>query len=182
MSLGNLRKSIGDALYRQVGHANGRVQEHRPLPVDVLETDGSYRVVFNAPGTEPDDVQVRYLDGNVRVCIDRFREYREGYEMRFPGRSMELDGEAELPDDAVVDPDAGTATLTENGALRIDIPKESSLEAETDDTSGEAESVDTTTESDAETEAAAAETSDDGSREDEPDDGALEADELTVED
>ncbi len=43
--------------------------------------------------------------------------------MRFPGRGMTLDGEAELPSDAVVEPDAGTATLSENGTIRIEIPK-----------------------------------------------------------
>lgn len=128
MSLDNLRKSVGGALYRQLGRANSQVQNHRSLPVDILENETAYQVVFDAPGAEPDDVQVRYLEGNVKIRIDRFRQFRDGYEMRFPGRGMELDGEAELPDDAVVDPDAGTATLTETGTLRIDIPKDSSVD------------------------------------------------------
>lgn len=126
MSLSDLRKSVGNALYRQVGRAHSHVQKHRTLPVDVLENETTYRVVFDAPGVEPDDVQVRYLEGNVKIRIDRFRQFRDGYEMRFPGRGMELDGEAELPDDALVDPDAGRAALTETGTLRIDIPKDSS--------------------------------------------------------
>ena len=130
MGLSDLRKSVGNVLYRQVGRANGQVQNHRSLPVDVLEDETAYQVVFDAPGAEPDDVQVRYLGGNVRIKIDRFRQYHEGYEMRFPGRGMELEGEAELPDDAVVDPDSGTATLTETGTLRIDIPKDSSVEGD----------------------------------------------------
>ena len=129
MSLRSLRKSVGNVLYRQVGRANSQVQTHRSLPVDILENESAYQVVFDAPGVEPDDVQVRYLDGTVKIRIERFREYREGYEMRFPGRGMELTGEAELPDDAVVDPDSGTATLTESGTLRIDIPKDSADEA-----------------------------------------------------
>ncbi|NUB91529.1 Hsp20/alpha crystallin family protein [Haloterrigena sp. SYSU A558-1] len=130
MGLSDLRKSVGSVLYRQVGRASGHVQNHRTLPVDVLETETAYRVVFDAPGAEPDDVQVRYLDGNVKIQIDRFRQYHEGYEMRFPGRGMELDGEAELPDDAVVDPDSGTATLTEAGTLRIDIPKDVAVDGD----------------------------------------------------
>ena len=132
MGLSDLRKSVGSVLYRQVGRANSHVQNHRTLPVDVLETETAYRVVFDAPGAEPNDVQVRYLGGNVKIQIDRFRQYHEGYEMRFPGRGMELDGEAELPDDAVVDPDSGTATLTESGTLRIDIPKDSAVDGATD--------------------------------------------------
>ncbi len=131
MNLKDLGKSVGSTLYRQLGRANGRVQNHRSLPVDVLENDDAYRAVFDAPGAEPDDVQVRYLDGTVKIRIDRFRGFHDGYEMRFPGRGMSLSGVAELPADAVVDPDAGTARLTETGTLSVEIPKGSSLE-ETD--------------------------------------------------
>ncbi|SER53160.1 Hsp20/alpha crystallin family protein [Natrinema salaciae] len=127
MTIKDIGSSLGDALYRQVGRANGRVQNYRSLPVDILENETSYRVVFDAPGAEPDDVQVRYLDGNVRIRIDRFRQFHEGHEMRFPGRGMSLSGDAELPSDAVVDPDAGTARLSETGTLSVDIPKGSSI-------------------------------------------------------
>ncbi|WP_254767247.1 Hsp20/alpha crystallin family protein [Salinilacihabitans rarus] len=126
MNLGRLTDSVGNTLYRQIGRASSQVQRQRSLPVDVLEGEDSYLVVFDAPGAETDDLQVRYVDGTVKVRIDRFREFREGYAMRFPGRSMSLDGEAELPADAIVDADAGTARLTETGALRIEIPKEGS--------------------------------------------------------
>ncbi|MCU4741938.1 Hsp20 family protein [Halobacteria archaeon AArc-m2/3/4] len=137
MSLNDVRRSISSTIYRQVGRANSRVQEHRSLPVDILEADDSYLVVFDTPGVETDDVQVRYLDGNVRIQVDRFREFHEGYEMRFPGRGLALGGEAELPDDAVVDPDAATARLTEIGTLNIEIPKEEPLEDTADDSGSE---------------------------------------------
>ena len=154
MGLSDLRKSVGNVLYRQVGRANGQVQNHRSLPVDVLENETTYQVVFDAPGAEPDDLQVRYLDGNVKIRIDRFRQYHEGYEMRFPGRGMELEGEAELPDDAVVDPDSGTATLTETGTLRIDIPKDSSIEGDETEVGVDVESdADTDSDTDAPAEA-----------------------------
>ncbi|WP_226005271.1 Hsp20/alpha crystallin family protein [Natrinema salinisoli] len=154
MSLSDLGKSVGNALYRQVGRANGRVQNYRSLPVDILENDTSYRVVFDAPGAEPDDVQVRYLEGNVRIRIDRFRQFHEGYEMRFPGRGMSLNGEAELPTDAVVDPDAGTATLSETGTLNVEIPKRSSVgdAGETVDGAETADETDGTIESETDTE------------------------------
>jgi len=51
----------------------------------------------------------------VKIRIDRFRQFHEGYEMRFPGRGMSLSADAELPTDAVVDPDAGTARLSKPG-------------------------------------------------------------------
>ena len=133
MRFNDLGKSLGNALYRQVGRASGRVQNHRSLPVDILENDTAYRVVFDAPGAESDDVQVRYLDGTVRIQIDRFRQFHEGYEMQFPGRGMSLSGDAELPADAVVDPDAGTAKLSETGTLTVEIPKDSAVR-ETDTT------------------------------------------------
>ena len=132
MNFKNIGRSVGNALYRQVGRANGHVQNHRSLPVDILESESAYLVVFDAPGSEPDDIQVRYLSGSVRIRIERFREFRDGYEMRFPGRGMDLDGEAELPADAIVDPDAGTARLTENGTLRIEIPKDESVDVDAD--------------------------------------------------
>jgi len=134
----DLGKSVGNALYRQVGRASGRVQNHRSLPVDILENDTAYRVVFDAPGAESDDVQVRYLDGTVRIQIDRFRQFHEGYEMQFPGRGMSLSGDAELPADAVVDPDAGTARLSETGTLSVEIPKASAIR---DTTETDAETV-----------------------------------------
>ncbi|ELY72660.1 Hsp20/alpha crystallin family protein [Natrinema pallidum] len=151
MSLKELGKSVGNMLYRQIGRANGRVQSHRSLPVDILENDTSYRVVFDAPGAEPDDVQVRYLDGHVKIRIDRFRQFHEGYERRFPGRGMSLNGEAELPPDAVVDPDAGTARLSETGTLRVELPKGSSVGSTAESGESEAE-TDRERDSDTETE------------------------------
>ncbi|MFA9415746.1 Hsp20/alpha crystallin family protein [Natrinema sp. HArc-T2] len=136
MRLNALGKSLGNALYRQVGRASGRVQNHRSLPVDILENDTAYRVVFDAPGAESDDVQVRYLDGTVRIQIDRFRQFHEGYDMQFPGRGMSLSGDAELPADAVVDPDAGTARLSETGTLSVEIPKASAIEDTSESASG----------------------------------------------
>ncbi|PCR90735.1 Hsp20/alpha crystallin family protein [Natrinema ejinorense] len=149
MSLKKFGRSVGNALYRQIGRTNSRLQNHRSLPVDVLEDDTSYHVVFDAPGAEPDDVQVRYLEGNVKVRIDRFRQFHEGYEMRFPGRGMGLSGEAELPADAVVDPNAGTARLSETGTLSVEIPKGSAIDDGGADTADGLEAAD---ESDAEPE------------------------------
>jgi len=132
VSFKDLGTSVSSTLYRQLGRINGRVQNYRSLSVDILENERNYRVVFDAPGAEPDDIQVRYLDGNVRIQIDRFREFHEGYDLQFPGRGLSLSGEAELPADAVVNPDAGTARLSETGTLSVEIPKASALEDTTE--------------------------------------------------
>lgn len=116
-------RSLGGALLERVGRTASRVQEARPLRADLLEDDGAYLAVFDAPGATVSDVQVRFKDGKVLVRIDRFRERREGYEMRFPGRGLSLDGRVRLPRDAVVDPEAATATLRANGTLEVRVPK-----------------------------------------------------------
>ncbi|MCU4925319.1 Hsp20/alpha crystallin family protein [Halobacteria archaeon AArc-dxtr1] len=131
MTLRDLTDSIGKELYRQVGRVQSRIQQQRELPVDVLENETGYLVVFDAAGAELADVQVRYVDGTVRVLIERAQPEYDGYEMRFPGRSNTVDGSVDLPADALVDPDDATATLTDGGTLRIEIPKED--DANTDD-------------------------------------------------
>jgi HSP20 family molecular chaperone IbpA len=116
-------ESVANTVLERVGRGMSRVQERKPLPYDLLESDDAYLVVFDAPGVQRSDVQVRFLDGEVQVRIDRFREFYEGFEMRFPGRGLSIDGEVTLPDDAAVDADGASATLADNGTLRIRIPK-----------------------------------------------------------
>ena len=119
-------ESIGGSVLENVGRAVGRAQEHTPLPVDLLESDDAYLAIFDAPGAQSSDVQVR-LDGRtVEVRIDRFREYHEGFEMRFPGRGVTLDGTVTLPADAAVEGSEATAKLTDNGTLEVQIPKSDS--------------------------------------------------------
>ena len=124
-----LGEAIGDTVVESVGRAVGRTQEQRPLPAALLESDDAYLAVFDAPGIECADVQVRFEDGEVRVRLDRFREFHEGYEMRFPGRGLSLDGSARLPDGATVDPSGASATLGQNGALQVRVPKDEPVDA-----------------------------------------------------
>ena len=123
-----LGETIGNTVVESVGRAVGRTQEQRPLATDLLESDEAYLVVFDAPGVEEGDAQVRFEDNAVMVQLDRFRDFHEGFEMRFPGRGLALDGDATLPADAAVDPTGATATLKSNGTLQVRIPK-----VETDD-------------------------------------------------
>ena len=126
MTLRDIGRSFGSAVLQRVGRAASKVQESKPLPVDLLESDDAYLVVFDAPGATGSDVQVRYADGAVLVRIDRFRDFHEGFEMLFPGRGLSLDGRADLPADAVVEAEEATATLTENGTLHVEVPKRES--------------------------------------------------------
>lgn len=122
-SVSKVGRAVTDAVLNRVGRTRARMQEKRPLPVDVLESDESYLVVFDAPGTSASDVQVRYVDDEVRVRIDRFRDFYNGFEMVIPGRGLALDGRMSVPDDGDVNPDAARATLTDRGTLEIEVPK-----------------------------------------------------------
>ncbi len=121
--LRELGEELAENALERVGRAVARVQERKPLPYDLLESDDAFLVVFDAPGVRGKDVQVRFEDREVRVRIDRFRDFHEGFEMRLPGRGLSLDGVAPLPAGAPVDPDGATATVTESGTLQVRIPK-----------------------------------------------------------
>jgi HSP20 family protein len=123
MTAREFAEAIGDAVFRRMGRAASRFQEETPLPVDLLESEDEYLAVFDAPGVVASDVQVNYDDGAVEVRIDRFREFREGFEMVFPGRGLSLDGRARLPEDAVVDASSSRAELRDEGTLYVFLPK-----------------------------------------------------------
>jgi HSP20 family molecular chaperone IbpA len=114
---------VGEAVAESVGRVVGRAQERRPLDSDLLESADAYLVVFDAPGVDAEDVQVRFEDGTVHVRLDRYRSYESGFEMRFPGRGLTLSGRRSLPRDAVVEPAAADATVTEHGTLEVRLPK-----------------------------------------------------------
>jgi len=126
------KEAISTVLER-VGRGIGQVQERKPLEYDLLETDEAYLVVFDAPGATKEDVQVRFMDNELEVRIDRFREFYEGFEMRFPGRGLTLSGTARFPDDASVTAasDEPTATLTRSGTLQVEVPKSESAKTVT---------------------------------------------------
>ena len=131
-------ESLGRAVLDGIGRASSRVQERKPLAADVLESDDTFLVVFDAPSATAGDVDVSFEDNTVEVRLDRFREFHDGYEMRFPGRGLGLSGSVELPEDASVEADDAEATVTQNGTLEIRIPKVAEdTEPETDEKSSE---------------------------------------------
>lgn len=147
-----LSRSIGNAVMETVGRASSRVQERRPLPVDLLESEDAYLAVFDAPGSTSSDIQVRFEDNTIEVRIDRFRDFYEDFDMLLPGRGLSLDGAITLPLDADVDPNSADATLRKNGTLEIEIPKSDDAHempvTEESDTEGTATEVETADEVD----------------------------------
>ena len=139
MTAREFAEAVGGAVLRRMGRAASRFQEESPLPVDVLESDGEYLVVFDVPGAMTSDVQVNYANNSVSVRVDRFREYREGFDMLFPGRGLSLDGSARLPDDAVVEADRAHAELNDDGTLYVFLPKGEGDSTRIDVTEGSSE-------------------------------------------
>ena len=121
-------RSVFQRALERVGRGWSKVQERRPLSADLLESDGAYLVVFDAPGVRGEDVQVKFLDHTVEVRLDRFRDFYDGFDMVFPGRGLTLSGSADLPADADVTPQGANATLTRNGTLEVEIPKDGMTE------------------------------------------------------
>lgn len=116
-------RSVGNAVAERVGRAASRVQEESPLPADVLESDDEFLIVFDAPGATASDVQVEVVGHTVEVRIDRFRAFRENFDMLFPGRGLELDGSVTLPTDVPIDGAAAEAELKDSGTLHVTVPK-----------------------------------------------------------
>ena len=116
-------RSAARRVLERVGRGWSKMQERRPLSYDLLESDDAYLVVFDAPGVRGEDLNVTFLDHTVEVELDRFRDFYDGYEMVFPGRGVSLSGSADLPRDANVTPEGANATLTRNGTLQVEIPK-----------------------------------------------------------
>lgn len=117
------RSAITGAMER-LGRGFGRYHEQKPLVYDLLESDDEYLVVFDAPGVRKDDVTVRFSENTVEVRLERFRQFYEGYDMRFPGRGLTRKGKAKLPEDATVTPAGATAKLTDSGTLKVHIRKD----------------------------------------------------------
>ena len=116
-------ESVGRAVLSGIGRASSRVQERRPLPADLLESDDAYLAVFDAPGARAADVDVRFEENTLTVRVDRFRDLHEDYEMRFPGRGLSLSGSVTLPESADVEAGGADATLAQDGTLEVLIPK-----------------------------------------------------------
>ena len=131
-------ESVGRVVLSGIGRASSRVQERKPLPADLLESDDAYLAVFDAPGARAGDVDVRFESDTLTVRIDRFRDLHEDYEMRFPGRGLSLTGSVTVPESADVEADAADATLTQNGTLEVLIPKRDPDEEEADATEADA--------------------------------------------
>lgn len=121
--LRELGTALGETVIKRIGRNVSKLQETTPLATDVLESDDEFIVIVDAPGAEAADIQVGYKRRRIHIRIDRYRDHYDGFEMRYPGRGLSLEGTARLPRNAMVSPEESTATVTSTGTLRITLPK-----------------------------------------------------------
>ena len=121
--LRELGEEFGNVVLEGIGQTTSRVQEQKPLTVDLLESDDAFLAVFDAPGVTSTDIDVRFDDHVIHVRIDRFREIYDEFEMRLPGRGMSLSGSVSLPENVSVDDGAASAAVTTAGTLQVTVPK-----------------------------------------------------------
>lgn len=124
-----------EKLRRAIESGVSRLRKNRPrigqVRADVYERPDEFWVCVDAPGVEEDDIQVRAIDTDVLVRMDRFRPARDGFDLVVEGRAGGFDGKIPLPADASVDADGASATLRANGTLVIQLPKKSPVPNDT---------------------------------------------------
>ena len=96
-----------------------RVGKRLPTSADMLESDDEFLVLINVPGCDEDDIDLRFVKGDLKVRAERGEEH-EGYELVSEGRPKRIAESVPIP--AKVEVDDAEATY-DNGVLRVRLPK-----------------------------------------------------------
>jgi len=98
----------------------------RDLPdtvfADLLESEDAYLLVVDLPGTTADTVDVGVEGGRLVIEARRRKEFPPEYRFLREDRSLFLDAELPVPDDAT---DEGATASVESGVLEVRLPKRS---------------------------------------------------------
>lgn len=87
---------------------------------DLLESEDGYLLVVDLPGTTAETVDLRATDSRITVEAAREKGVPEGFSYEREERSLFLDAELPVPEDA--NPHDATATI-ERGVLELRVPK-----------------------------------------------------------
>lgn len=92
------------------------------LPVDIVETDGGYRIQAPVPGFKPEDVEVTFSDGVLTINAKRSEEQtrQEGNYLRREVAMGNYQRQTTLPGD--VRADSINASF-DNGLLTVEVPR-----------------------------------------------------------
>ena len=92
------------------------------LPINVVQTDGGYRIEAPLPGVKPSDVEITFSEGTLSINAKRSEE-RSRKEGRFLRREMAL-GNFERQVTVPADVQAGRIKASfKSGMLSIDVPR-----------------------------------------------------------
>jgi len=119
----NLRQNTGSIL-RRIGRK-------LPSSVDIYESPDELLLLVNLPGFDEDGIDVRFVDGQVKIHADRDAG-REGYEAISESRPTTVDESVPVPSDDKIDVDSAE-TGYENGVLSIRLPKVGEPEEDQDE-------------------------------------------------
>ncbi|ELY53327.1 Hsp20/alpha crystallin family protein [Natronolimnohabitans innermongolicus] len=89
---------------------------------DLLESDDAYLLVVDVPGVSADSLEVAVDDGRLSIDAHREKASDDGYRYVEENRSLFVDVDLPLPDDAV---SAQTEATVERGVLELTLPKAS---------------------------------------------------------
>lgn len=103
-----------DSLLRRIG-------KRLPTSADMLESTDEFLVLINVPGCDEDEIDLRFVRGNLKVRAEREKtHHEEGYELVSEGRPQRISETVPIP--AEVEVDEAEAKY-ENGVLRVRLPK-----------------------------------------------------------
>ena len=128
----NRDKSVEQLFRRFMSNLkNQRGLDQADVPVDLVETDGAYRLRTDFPGLRKDDISVR-VDGNI-VQIDALAHEATEFKnsgckvLRSERRNGALSQTIKLAKD--IDENKVTAKLSD-GVLELDLPKKTAVPSE----------------------------------------------------
>ncbi len=125
------RLARASAVVRRVRTRLADIKDRRldpaELDADVIEHAAGVTAIFDAPGVEPEDVDVRFLDGRIVASADRRRESYDGYRRVVTTRRLAFAGEVPLPDADEMDAEGGEATVRADGTLEITVPRDGAV-------------------------------------------------------
>lgn len=103
-----------DSLLRRIG-------KRLPTSADMLESNDEFLVLINVPGCDPEEIDLRFVRGNLKVKAERDKEHEvDGYKLVSEGRPNSIAETVPIP--AEVEVDEAEAKY-ENGVLRVRLPK-----------------------------------------------------------
>ncbi|ELY68511.1 Hsp20/alpha crystallin family protein [Natrinema versiforme] len=97
---------------------------------DLLESEDAYLLVLDVPGVSAESLDLAIEDGVISIDAHRDKEPTDDYRYLEENRSLFLEADLPLPDDAS---DAGAEATVNRGVLELTLPKRGAGEETTID-------------------------------------------------